>query len=263
MNKSKNLFTDGLVYAKSNCNISDGVVTQQNADTNTHLYWKVQSFSGVNLVADILHIEKNDTGKLSIPFTKKSTFNRINLGLNGSQIDTVIFIEVGHLKNDVQYVISFEITNVTQGSISWKNIQIEEGNEATSFEPYVNPRLQVKNNAGGYEDFFKPILLGVTKSAVVKDGDIEVIRTGNIVIVEVCDIELTEERAEWNTCIAEGLPKPMLLPVPGIWRKSVLADESEGTISVDLGGNLSISTRTGKQPTNKTYNGQFIYVTTD
>jgi hypothetical protein len=44
--------------------------------------------------------------------------------------------DASSLKDGEYYVISFDITNVSQGSISWKNIQLEEGTSATEYTPY-------------------------------------------------------------------------------------------------------------------------------
>ena len=43
---------------------------------------------------------------------------------------------LNNLIDDTTYSLSFNILNVTQGSVSWNDIQLEEGTEATEWEPY-------------------------------------------------------------------------------------------------------------------------------
>jgi hypothetical protein len=141
-------------------------------------------------------------------------------------------------------------SNAVSGQVIFDNIQLEEGTTATDYVPHLNleeamPKLKVIN---------------VGKSNYVKQGYISAIRQGNLVIVEVSELFLTEDRNEWMTFIGWGLPKPYL--PGGGWVKGVLAD-NRGICQLGNEGNLYISQRTNVQLANVEYNCQIVYITLD
>lgn len=145
---------------------------------------------------------------------------------------------------------------------SSNNIQLEKGNVATTYEEYKQ-KIYVKNNVGVYEEFLKkqdttPKILPVKLKSIVQSGTISVVKTGNIVVVELSDLMLNNDVKEWATLVATGLPKP--LAVSGAWIKSLLL-ENQGVIQLGDNGDLFISTRTGTQTANCYYIGQLIYIT--
>ena len=140
-------------------------------------------------------------------------------------------------------------------------IQLEKGKGKSPWQPYIEKKIYAKNDNGIYEDFYKPNLVSITRSNVIKSGRIEVIRSGNIVVVDLSDIILTEDRNEWSTTIATGLPKPFYTSSE-TWLKGLLI-ENGGTIQLGYDGDLSISTRTNTQPASQSYNGQLVYMTKD
>ena len=148
--------------------------------------------------------------------------------------------------------------------VDYTNLQIsfEEG----SYEPYTDKKIYTKNDNGVYEEFLKvydltPKSIPIVLADFVKSGAVEVIRSGNVVVVEVSDVVFKEDRVEWNTVFAYGLPKPFATK-SDVWKKGCLLN-NKGVIGINGDGNLIISERTGTQSTSSTYNGQFIYMTTD
>lgn len=128
-------------------------------------------------------------------------------------------------------------------------MQFEQGS-ATPYVPYLNleeamPKLKV---------------ISVGKTNYVKQGYISAIQFGNIVVVEVSELFLTEDRNEWVTFIGWGLPKPYL--PGGGFVKGVLID-NRGVCIVADNGQLYISQRTNVQLANTEYNCQITYMTLD
>lgn len=109
--------------------------------------------------------------------------------------------------------------------------------------------------------FLTPKSIPIVLEDFIKEGDVEVIRSGNVVVVEVSDLVFKEDRVEWNTVFAYGLPKPFETK-NSIWKKGCLLN-NEGVIGINNDGNLIISERTGTQSASSIYNGQFIYMTKD
>ena len=131
----KNMFNPDKATG-NNVNISNGVVTQMIADSKTDLQWKIQTYNNTTYLTTIKSFVNNSTGTINVSFTKDSSFNIIRFGLNGTQRDTLVYYNVNNLNNGTTYTVSFNVTNTTQGSVSWNNIQLEEGSTATSYEPY-------------------------------------------------------------------------------------------------------------------------------
>lgn len=132
----KNLIDSSKIIAEANTTVNNGVVTQIASDNKTDLQWKLQTWNDSSLVQLVRTTVKNTTGVMSFNFTKTSAFNKIRFGLNGSTRDTTVSYMVDYLHDNVEYTLSFNITNTTQGSISWNNIQLETGAVATAYEPY-------------------------------------------------------------------------------------------------------------------------------
>lgn len=152
--KGKNLFNANRLSGFINTKYSNGVVTQILADGHTNMTWKCQAYLNSNYIDNLVDpIRTNDIKRLSFTFTKRSTFNRICFGVNGASIDTTIFVNVFDLIDDKVYTLSFDVVSITQGSISWKNIQIELGDEPTQYEDYVNKSVFTKCDEKGYDLF--------------------------------------------------------------------------------------------------------------
>ena len=131
-NKFNSASTSQSLYNLTNTN---GTYKQVEADTRTFLQWKLQKFSGETYLGQFAST-RQDSGRVALQFTKDDTFNNLRFGLNGETRDTLIMYDVSDLENGKTYTISTNILNSTQGSISWNNIQIEEGTTETTYEPY-------------------------------------------------------------------------------------------------------------------------------
>jgi len=151
----KNLFHDGLIDELANMTYANGTASQYTADTNSHPNWKCQSFKDKVYLTDLISgVYPESTGTYVMTFTKNSSFNAIRYGVNGTQIDTTMMLNVGHLVNGETYTLSFNILNLTQGSFAWNNIQLEQGAVATEYEPYIDKTIYIKNNKGFYEELY-------------------------------------------------------------------------------------------------------------
>ena len=139
--KSKNLLY--RISSDSNTTVqfstSYSVVTQTTADTASSLSFKLH---GYNIKAQsytyIFSGEvTSSTGVFTKTFTTPSTtgFDLIRFGLNGASIDTLCRCEMD-LKPSTTYTFTCNFTNITQGSISWKDMMLVEGSTAGDYEPY-------------------------------------------------------------------------------------------------------------------------------
>ena len=126
------------IIASINTIVTNGVVKQITADTS--FTWKFNCYNDNTFVKQLSGAYKNTIGILEKTFTKDSTFNNIVFGLNGSQKDTLVKINLSNLP-DGDYVLSFDITNITQGSISWEDIQVEQGSTATEYQPHEEQNI--------------------------------------------------------------------------------------------------------------------------
>ncbi len=136
-NKSKNLLYrivdagNAIVQFRT----SYAVVTQRTADTSSNLNFKIVGYTKTDY--KFLAGELFGMGKLSITFTTPSTteFTYVLFGVNGSKIDTACRCDMD-LKPSTTYTFTCNFTNITQGSISWKDMMLVEGSEAGDYEPY-------------------------------------------------------------------------------------------------------------------------------
>ena len=139
MTTTKNLF-DNIVPA-ANCQVSfatsRAIATQIAADTDTLGLFKIVSYNGssyevISWIRDVLTL-----GRTTCTFTTPETtgYKHIVFGLNGAKIDTTCLCEI-NLKPSTTYTFSCNFTNITQGSISWTDMQLEEGSTVTPYVPY-------------------------------------------------------------------------------------------------------------------------------
>lgn len=140
-NKSKNLLY--RIQPFVNCSVdfqtSYAVLKQTTADA-FNLSFKGQLFKGVDYAGVALFSGEpiSSVGKFTKTFTTASTLpdhNTVVFGLNGATNDT-IFKCVMQLKPSTAYTFTCNFTNITQGSISWKDMMLVEGSTAGEYEPY-------------------------------------------------------------------------------------------------------------------------------
>ncbi len=144
---AKNIFYSKNILDYNNLSYSSGVFKQASADTRTDLQWKIQGFNGDSFVKNLTTTKTQNTGTVSLTFTKDSSFNNLRFGLNGAKIDTLVKFDGSKLTNGKTYTISAKITNSSQGSVSWTNLQLEEGKTATVYQTHViNSSTKVTTN---------------------------------------------------------------------------------------------------------------------
>ena len=139
-NKSKNLLY--RISSDSNTTVqfstSYAVATQTIADTASSLSFKLQGYK--NSSQSYTYVSGGvilSTGVFTKTFTTPSTtgFDLIRFGLNGAKYDTCANCNMD-LKPSTTYTFTCNFTNITQGSISWKDMMLVEGSTAGEYEPY-------------------------------------------------------------------------------------------------------------------------------
>lgn len=139
MTTTKNLF-DNIVPAH-NCRVSfsasRAIATQITADTYTLRDFKIVSYNGSSYEVLSLITDAFTLGRVTYTFTTPEVtgYKFILFGLNGAEIGTTCQCEI-NLKPSTTYTFSCNFTNITQGSISWTDMQLEEGSIATTYVPY-------------------------------------------------------------------------------------------------------------------------------
>lgn len=110
---------------------------QNTADTKTNFELKIDNYnsnSSWDKIADNVVI--SSVGVYSFVYKTTVETTAIRVGANGSKVDTISkFVLAETIPANTNVCVSVEITNVTQGSFAWKNVQIEIGNKPTSFKP--------------------------------------------------------------------------------------------------------------------------------
>lgn len=117
----------------TNCTLSNGVVTQINADTNTSPTFKIAG----NGYAELARSGVISKGRLALEFVCTEQTDNLYFGVHGNTTDTTLYFAGVNLRAGT-YTFSCEITNATQGSISWRNMQIEGGG-LSDYKPYKEP----------------------------------------------------------------------------------------------------------------------------
>jgi hypothetical protein len=132
--KCKNLLDSTTINFVGNATVTNGVATQTKADTNPSPYMKCLTFDENDFIAQTI-AGTIQIGRLGVAFEKTSEIKRISFGLNGSTTDTMVGTDVTHLPNGTYY-LSVNFTNIAQGSISWRDMMINEGSTALPYEPF-------------------------------------------------------------------------------------------------------------------------------
>ena len=147
-NEFKNLYSNNYLVL-ANLTYSNGTFTQTSADTRADLQWKLQAFNDSTFIKQLNSKTNNSLIRQSMNFTKDSSFNAINFGLNGTSNDTTLKIDVSNLENDKTYTLSWNLLNNVQGSIAWNEMQIEEGTSMTSYKNYAGVIVESGSNDNG------------------------------------------------------------------------------------------------------------------
>lgn len=135
--KCTNLCAAFNSWNASNASVSNGVLTQVKADTKPTLEFIVQAYNNSTFLRNVSNLQAiTAIGRYSWQFVKDNSFNTLVFGHNGASTDIKGYTDISHLIDGKAYTLTVEITNVTQGSFSWRDATINEGSAALPYEPY-------------------------------------------------------------------------------------------------------------------------------
>ena len=142
--KGKNLYSDLYNIEFGELSYSNGIFKQTSDDGTTHSF-ELQGFKDLAYVKNVSSSNYDiSIGKKTFSFTADGTYNGLRLKINGGKQDNYVLFNTPFLENGKTYTLSFQVINSTAGSISWNNLQIEEGSKATVYEPiYVTSSTKV------------------------------------------------------------------------------------------------------------------------
>ncbi len=108
---------------------------QISADTRDYFEVQIGYFNNSTYNGSFVKEKLSEIGSYSYEIKPTKEFDRIRIKANGATKDTgVYFLGFKYNEGDT-YIVSFELTNITQGSFSWKNVKIEKGNKPTAWSP--------------------------------------------------------------------------------------------------------------------------------
>ncbi len=141
---------DNDIISFISCKKEGNTIVQTQVDTNSDLKWKMQAYKDGKFVKYLQNSTVcNSIGKIEFnSFTKTDEFNQIRFGLNGTERDTLIAIDVNKLVNEQEYKTSLVLENTTQGQIAWSDIKIEKGAKATPWSPFSCGNISVNKTNG-------------------------------------------------------------------------------------------------------------------
>lgn len=138
-NKSKNLLYRIQPY--SNCNVQFGtsyaIATQISVDSLTALSYNCQYRKDSTYLMGAFSGNLSKPEKITRTFTTPVDldYNQMVFGVNGKSADTLVKFPI-KLKPSTTYTFTCNFTNITQGSISWKDMMLVEGSTVGEYEPY-------------------------------------------------------------------------------------------------------------------------------
>lgn len=186
--ESENLASD--IAVGGNTTLENGVATQITADTYAIIYTKAQVYQGSTFIlgADVLTL--TSTGRYSMQFTKPAKGDTLVFGINGQTLDTTVKIDIANLPEGV-YTVSADFTNITQGSISWRDIMLNKGETAKPYTPPVSGLSAVKLLVQGQSG-------AVIEYPVKPDGTVDGVKSVAPSITLMTDTEGVLIECEYN-----------------------------------------------------------------
>lgn len=109
-------------------------LTQITADTRDFFNFHILSYDKTGNYKSVISKNISETGIYSYVIILSTDSVRLYIKANGAIRDTGVSF-YNDFKANTQYTITLEITNITQGSFSWKNVMITEGNKQVDFTP--------------------------------------------------------------------------------------------------------------------------------
>ena len=122
----------------NNTTLENGVFKQIKADTESNYFFKVSYVKDGKIIGLVNVYDINTPQIVVMSFTCDKTLTHLKIGVNGSSIDTIAEFDGLNIPAGT-YTVSLDVTDTTQGSISWKDMQIECGTSASDYEPYKEP----------------------------------------------------------------------------------------------------------------------------
>lgn len=148
-----NLCREMSAWTAPSVTVANGVATQTKADTKTVLDFIVQMSSGTTVVNDLGVRPIHVAGRYSWQFVKESSFNILIFGHSGSVTDVKTYADVAQLIDGKTYTLTVDITNVTQGSFSWRDVTINKGTTALPYRPYIKRTLAIPKTVKALPDY--------------------------------------------------------------------------------------------------------------
>ena len=96
----------------------------------------VDDFIGDSSFTSYVRSRIDSVGTYSFKCTAVRDINRLRVKHNGTTVDVISIFYLGEtIYNGTEFVVSLDITNITQGSFSWKNVMIARGTKSTDWTP--------------------------------------------------------------------------------------------------------------------------------
>ena len=179
-----------------NANYVDGQVSQITADTATTFVFQLQAYNGGEFYKDLNNITVTDFGRIHMSFKKESDFSQLRFKLNGTTQDTGILFDVSNLTDGKTYCFSALIedkygvadTELTQGRIAWKDMQLNVGARAREYAKFGLPMA--------FKMYDEVVPMNYTSSG--EDIPMATTQNGNPISFKVVGIKPIYNGASWQ-----------------------------------------------------------------
>lgn len=151
-----------MAFVNCTYNSSTGVYSANDEDTASSLVMKVQQWSSLtsylNVPGSQIIKSVSSTGRISFTGGILDGANYIRIGNNGATKEFRIMIPIpSSFTVGTRFTLSFDIIDTTIGAVKLQNIQLEVGNEMTSYEAYgiqPSPEYPSELVSVGYKNIF-------------------------------------------------------------------------------------------------------------
>lgn len=179
-----------------NANYVDGQVSQITADTATAFVFQLQAYNGGEFYKDLNNITVTALGRIHMSFKKESDFSQLRFKLNGATQDAGILFDISNLTNGKIYCFSaliedkygFTDTELTQGRIAWKDMQLNVGARAREYAKFGLPMA--------FKMYDEVVPMNYTSSG--EDIPMATTQNGNPISFKVVGIKPIYNGASWQ-----------------------------------------------------------------
>ena len=149
MQKGKNFLNN------NNLKVTSAWQANYSIDTNKKITAQCTGTSGVSYIR--INSISLKAGTYTFSASISGQLQSIRVYKLDNTLVTTLNVNTGTftLNEDAEVFFQFYIWVSASNSIAIQNIQIEQGEEATEYEAYVNPAIYIKNNNDIYEEFIK------------------------------------------------------------------------------------------------------------